>query len=167
MSKVCAPPFLQILGVLTFLIIGAAYLTNRDLFDEKKNKYEYDYAYAPEPDHEGSSYVSYRSLAGKATWLDSRNALFVLAFLLGEAEGGEGQGFECLNRLSCLEDERAHDLLTVSKMFLKVSKFLKPLFGSSLDDFERATSGIQEALDHRRGGGSCDSTYTCKAMPSL
>lgn len=41
------------------------------------------------------------------------------------------------------------------------------VFGYSLEKYETISDGVFDAIMFRQEGGSCDSRYTCPAMPSL
>ncbi|XP_076057305.1 uncharacterized protein LOC143034846 [Oratosquilla oratoria] len=103
------------------------------------------------------------------SWVDRTDALFALAFLMGEEEEkGQGErGYSCLNRMACLDDVRAHDFLVASKMIFNGAKYLQPVFGYPLERYDRIVYGLQDAVDYRRLGGDCNALYRCSSMPSL
>ena len=87
--------------------------------------------------------MSSSNILSSLKWIETSDALFALAYILGEEPKIEKKSdkhfaekyligdkdkksYECLNRLACLEDRRAHDILTVSKMTMKGLKYIKP-----------------------------------------
>ncbi|XP_076057384.1 uncharacterized protein LOC143034921 [Oratosquilla oratoria] len=118
---------------------------------------------------EGDKKTSGRAV-GSSFWPDRTHALFGVTLLLGEATGR----YECLNRLACLDQERAQDVLSLSNIFLMGAKALQPLFGHPEEDLDQMASeinqinaGMERALEYRRNGGICDAEYTCEEVPSL
>jgi len=104
-----------------------------------------------------------RSLDENKAWVDQSEVVFMLAYLVSESQ----EKYDCLNRVACLDDSKAEHLLTSSRMMIKGAKYLQPFMGYDVKHYESIANGIEDAIDHRRSGGSCDAEYTCPAMPSL
>lgn len=103
-----------------------------------------------------------RSLSTDQPWVDQSEVMFMLAYLVSQSQ----EKYDCLNRVACLDDDKAHDILTASNMMIKGAKYLQPFFGYSVKHYESISNGIDDAIHHRRSDGSCE-VYTCPAMPSL
>merc|ERR1711962_946614 len=104
-----------------------------------------------------------RSLSAEQPWVDQSEVMFMLAFLVSQGQ----EKYDCLNKVACLDDDKAHDLLTVSRMMIKGAKYIQPFIGYDVKHYESITNGIEDAIHHRRSGDSCDAAYTCEAIPSL
>lgn len=104
-----------------------------------------------------------RSFQEEESIVDGSDMLFMLTYLVSDGL----ERYDCLNRLACLDDAKAQDLLTASKMMIKGAKYLQPFFDYSTEKYEIITNGLQDAIEHKRQGGSCHLRYQCHAMPSL
>ncbi|XP_069958694.1 uncharacterized protein [Cherax quadricarinatus] len=100
-----------------------------------------------------------RSVGNEEPWVDSNDALFITTYLVSDGV----QHYDCLNRLSCLQHYKAHDLLTAGRMIINAARFM----GYSLEKYERLTWDMEDAIHFRAGGGSCHTRYPCHIMPSL
>ncbi|XP_037794990.1 uncharacterized protein LOC119590393 [Penaeus monodon] len=101
--------------------------------------------------------------SAEESFFDKSDLLYLTTYLVSDGI----ERYDCLNRLACLDDRKAERLLTTSKMMINGAKYLQPVFGYSLEKYETISDGVFDAIMFRQEGGSCDSRYTCPAMPSL
>lgn len=101
--------------------------------------------------------------SAEESFFDKSDLLYLTTYLVSDGI----ERYDCLNRLACLDDRKAERLLTTSKMMINGAKYLQPIFGYSLEKYETISDGVFDAVLFRQEGGSCDSRYTCPAMPSL
>ncbi|KAK7069913.1 hypothetical protein SK128_006524 [Halocaridina rubra] len=104
-----------------------------------------------------------RSYETEQRWLDSNDMMFIMTYLVSDGL----EKYDCLNKMACLDDYKAQDLVTASSMLLKGAKYLQPFFGIDTSKYETITYGLQDAIHYKREGGSCRYKYTCNMLPSL
>ncbi|XP_042224430.1 uncharacterized protein LOC121868188 [Homarus americanus] len=97
------------------------------------------------------------------SWVEGNDLLFMTTYLVSDGI----ERYDCLNRLACLDDHKAQQLLTAAMMMIKGAKYLRPFMGFSLQKYEQVAMGVEEAIYYRREGGSCRARYQCQAIPSL
>ncbi|XP_066964558.1 uncharacterized protein [Macrobrachium rosenbergii] len=104
-----------------------------------------------------------RSIEDDSLLMDGSDVLFIMTYMVSSGI----EKYDCLNRLACLDNAKAQDFLTASRMMIKGAKFLQPYYGYSVDKYEYIADGVQDAIDYRRQGGSCHKRYSCYELPSL